>query len=552
VIGLDFGTSTSFIAQSSALRNAIVPLGVQERFLPSIAGISGSDWYLCEDASLLPEKQILRSAKRLITRRKTTALISNGTESVEVHADDVITAILSTIARLSETAFVGLGVEGEVRLGCPAIWQGDQRERYVELATRSGIAVGDNTIIDEPIAAGVAWVSNRLKAGSPVRGKVLVFDMGGGTLDVAVLYVDATPGREPSIAVQAAVGADRAGDSLDDSIARDLADKFAILGLDISSHPQRAELEGWLRAAARKTKIELTTLRESTIVVGHPTVEFPPLVYSREELEDKFAEQISAAMDVVWWALRAALMAQVKSPTSARQHFSPEDARRRTLEELVEPVEAVVLAGGMSNVPIVLETLAQYFGDRVYLGSGNGEDIDDLIALGLAHDGMYERMNLHRPGFDFVLQWEDRDTGESHEQTVYRAYTPLYTDHTVYQTNSTKYKWAPKQGSLPSRGDGLLVVRSLSGDPIDFKLPTKGQRDHLPFHFGHKPAVITLQPNGHVFLRDGVGYESSLRIAQWPVIRGRGNEALVVEPPEDDRGNFARIEALPWHLKPYD
>ena len=116
------------------------------------------------------------------------------------------------------------------RLGCPAMWDGAQRRRLIENALRAGIAVGDNTLIDEPIAAGVAWIVHRTeRMNQSVQGKLLVFDMGGGTLDLAVLDVNASSGDVPEIHVQAATGMGRAGDALDRAIVSDLRQQLETL-----------------------------------------------------------------------------------------------------------------------------------------------------------------------------------------------------------------------------------------------------------------------------------------------------------------------------------
>lgn len=561
--GLDFGTSTTLVSESTPARTAVTPIGRTEKWIPSLVGYDGANVFAGEEALLLPEDQILRSAKRAITLRQPTFTVFDGTGLREVDADEAIVQILRTVAIASEDAFVSLGGAEEVRLGCPAMWEGDQRRRLIRLAKEAGIAVSENTVVDEPIAAGIAWVNRQTRAGTHVRGKLLVFDMGGGTLDVAVLHVDGQPtipgSRRvpPMVSVQSSIGIDRAGDSLDEAMFDDFVEHLRLTGFDLHGHKSATELEGWVRRAARLAKEELSDLEQTTVVVGHPSITMPTFTYTRVELETAFAQQMREAVDLVRLALRSALMAQVKSPQDQRS-MAPDVARSLSDDELFGGVQYVVLAGGMAKIPYVRETLASYFGgDRIWIGAGEdpsrpASDSAEMIALGLSFHEDSDRMNLHRPGFDFVLEWVDPTSGEHAQRVVYDAYSPLYTREQVFSRNSTKYTWKPVLNApLPRRGEGLLTVRALNGERLDFTY----RGDRLPgirMAFGTADFTVTLEPNGRVFWRDGRGREGAVRVAQWPVIRGVKQEAIVIEDlPQDNTGQWS-VESLPWHLKPYD
>jgi molecular chaperone DnaK (HSP70) len=85
------------------------------------------------------------------------------------------------------------------------MWDGPQLKRLLDLAEKAALPVDSSTLVDEPIAAGVAWVSHRFLAyGERPEGRLLVFDMGGGTLDIAVL--DVVGGERPEISVLSALG----------------------------------------------------------------------------------------------------------------------------------------------------------------------------------------------------------------------------------------------------------------------------------------------------------------------------------------------------------
>lgn len=531
VRGVDFGTSTSLVAESTLFQPEIVPLGATTSWLPSVAGLDGSTWYVGEDAGSLPEDQILRSVKRAITNNLDRVSIFNGVKRIDVEADSAIEMILRSIAKKAQDNFVPVDEPGSVRLGCPAMWTGDQRRRLITLANKAGIAVGDNTLIDEPIAAGVAWITEQARRNVPIDGKLLVFDMGGGTLDVAVLSV-VLEESGPSISVQSAIGIDEAGDALDDLIVLDLERKYSDLGIALKGRADYEEIHGWMVRAARDAKIELGTEHETTVVIGYPGYPLPSLAYSRSELEIAFKPQLDRAMASVELALRAGLMSQVGRRGAVSRPMSPSRARSLTLETLRDGVDYVLLAGGMAHVPAIFNRMAEYFpSDQIY-GASAVEEPTETIVRGLAEDQAYERLNLHRPGFDFVITWRDSATDNEREVLVYPAYEPLYTHHTVIHTDSVEYRWTDEHRELQKFGQGQLRVRSVSGEAINFKFAHE-EVPFVPVNFGQSAPVLKLDPSGRVFIRDGNGSVSTMRISQWPVIRGQGSESIQVEDTDE-------------------
>jgi len=545
--GLDFGTSTSLVSESTALAPQVVPIGRTQRWIPTVVAKDGVKWFVGDEASALPESQVIRSIKRVITREQLHVIMTTDSGDVVVDADEAIVEVLRHIGSAAESNMAGLTDHGSVRLGCPAMWTGPQRERLVRLATRAGIAVGDATLIDEPIAAGIAWVNHRLRRGSDVSGNVLVFDMGGGTLDVAVLEVNARQGMTPAISVQAAVGVDEAGDALDELIAAELERKLSETGLDIDSHANASELRAWILADARAAKLELSDLRDVPVVFSYPHASLPNQRYSREELESAFLPQLTRALRTVEWALRAALMVQFVGGHE-RKTLSPRQARQLSMKELAKGIDHVLVMGGMARVPAVVESLGTVFSpEQIYVGID--DDPASAIVLGLAEQASYERLNLHRPGFDFVLEWFDDGSEVPKSCIVYRAYSPLYTPESAINTDSTKFRWDSSGIDLPRKGTAILKVRSIGGTTIAFRFDGREAEGHA-FTFGSRPAFVSLEPNGRVFIRDGAGRESSMRIAQWPVIRGVRHEAVVVVKDHTDKR--AKDPSLVWHQMPYD
>lgn len=551
--GIDFGTSTSFLAESANSRIEIISLGRSKgkNYIPTIAGFDGDSYFVGWDAEHLAAHQIIRSVKRTITRRLNTVPISDGTQTVELSADEVITSVLTRIAEIAEYEFVSLNDPGDIRLGCPAMWDGSQRQRLIERANEAGIPIGENTVIDEPIAAAVAWVTKRVEAGDFIRGKVLVFDMGGGTLDVAVVDAFAEPHREIMLTVQAAVGIDEAGDQLDSQIAQELKDLYSSQGFDFSEHDSE-ELEGWILAAAREAKESLSFADTTTVYVGHPTIQFPTVQYSRDQLETHFRAQLSKAISQVWYCLQTALMTEVKGPSKQRS-LTPSVVAKIPVEDLAKGIDYVVLAGGMAQIPAIRAEFASLFPNAtLWLGDSPADvqtqvDTAELIARGLANGDSYEQMNLHRPGFDFVLEWEDEKTGETQERVIYSAYSPLYSREFAFERDMTKFYWKAKDQGLPTKGSGRIKIRSMNGTSVKLKRE-QVESDYIDFKFGFdvNNSVVTLEPNGRIFVLDTFGHQGELRVGRWPVIRAAGEVSwLIVEPHPQE----SHVHELVWHQK---
>lgn len=536
IVGMDFGTSTSLIAEGAFTGPRTVPLGRATPWIPSIAGVDGGLWYVGDAASDLLDRNIIRSVKRAITRNQTDVTHFDGSDWKQMPADDVILRILGEIRRRALEEFVDL--EGsDVRIGTPAMWTGPQRRRLLDLVSAAGIRTHDGMLVDEPIAAGMAWVSAQLERGVSVEGKLLVIDIGGGTLDVAVMNVEALAGAAtaPSLTVQSSRGVDEAGDALDEAVASALAED---LGVDPEDH------RGWLLEAARRIKVELTDRPVVTSPVYLPDgavhVTFPV-----DRLAQLFEPQLDRMMDLVHAELRAALMTLLPiGHGGPRRAHSPMEARRKSAEEIRGGVDYVLLAGGMSRSQTIVDYVGRYFPpDRIHSGATSTSDPTELIVHGLAQHLDFDRVNMHRPGFDFVLEWQGG------AQILHQAFEPFYDPRALSTIDSVDKIWRPAD-LLPRTGEGWLVLKGLDGRRIPFTIDG-AEAKAVRFDFGDRvrDVVVKFQPNGRLFFRDGRGVERALRIKKWPVIRDRSSETIFMERDENERG---MLHTLVWHQLPYD
>ncbi|MFC6083747.1 Hsp70 family protein [Sphaerisporangium aureirubrum] len=541
-IGVDFGTSTSLVAeQTGRLPVEIVPLGRSTPWLPSLAGYRGPSLLVGEDADDLGPDHVIRSVKRAITENQET--VSAGGRQVD--PDEVIVAVLAEIAKRAATAGHPLDTGQEFRLGCPAMWTGEQRTRLVRLAEKAGMPVAGSALIDEPIAAGVAWVNDRfLRYNERPEGRLLVFDMGGGTLDIAVL--DIVGGANPEISVLSAVGTSQAGDTLDTAIARTFGDELASRGFHLDDMPYPERAKAVLLREAREAKIRLSEVDRYQIVF-RGMGRLPVLTYLREQLEEAFSPQMDVAERLVWAAVREAKMTEqaLRRNGEAGRH-SPVELRALSPVKLAWEIDYVVLVGGMSRVPYVARRIGGLF-PQAQVFDSVGVPADEAIVAGLANTSDYERLNLHRPGFDFVVEWEE--AGRPRQETLYAAHTPLYEGWQAWVLSSLYYEKCGRDFPAPSRGAGRLRVRSISGEYVRMRLDGK-LVDGLPLRFGDQ-VLFRMYSDGRIIIKDGSGHSQYIRVDRWPVIRGRDFAELVLNRvPEkhsggDDQWGYAQKDWAP-------
>jgi actin-like ATPase involved in cell morphogenesis len=522
-VGVDFGTSTTLVAEGRRGRLPLVfPVGTRgTSWLPSVVGVSDKGQLMvAEAASDLPVEQMRRSIKRAITHGQTSVVI----DGVKVAVDDAIRALLHELATRARD---DLDLEpGVVRLGCPAMWTGNQRRRLLEVARSAGLPVDDHTLIDEPIAAGVAWVNSRIaRSGQGVRGQLLVFDMGGGTLDVAVLDVHADLGHDPEISVLSSWGIDEAGDALDEALATELERQLDARGHDIAGLPGAAGVRSVIRQAAKEAKERLSDETDTLVSIRHPEVELPTVPLSQEQVDLAFHGQLTRARSLVWAVLRGAQVTHEVTKT-------PAEIRAVPLESLAIEIDFVLLAGGMARVPSVGRMLAEMF-PRAEVSSDAGVPSDEAIVAGLAETASYERINLHRPPFHFVLEYEGQD-GVERATPVYEAHSPFYPPYQAMQRSSLYYEWRPQRGLLPSIGEGLVSVFTAGGERA--LLSIDGRDGHgFVLRFGPNPPAVLIYPNGRVLIVDGKGGRTEFLVPRWPVIRGKDHAVLYAQKRADSR-----------------
>lgn len=524
-LGLDFGTSTTLLARTRGASGVeVMPLGKAEAWLPSIVGVRrrGDADIVGEEAELLPATQVFRSVKRAITFDEPFARILLPDGELVRKADDIAAGIVGEALRRADWAKAKRKYAG-ARAGCPAMWDREQRSRFLAILSGAGLEVEPSELIDEPIAAAVAWVNKRRVAhGERVTGRLVVFDYGGGTLDIAVCEVQWAADL-PEITVLSCLGVPKAGDILDDSLLSYVREQMK----DDPRYEGTPVQDAAIRREVRFAKEALSTASETVLRLDEYGL--PSLPLTRAELEREFRPQLHEALGSITGALRESRLREKNPP-------SPVELRALDEHALDGTVDFVLLAGGMSRVPVVADALQSRFsGARVETveGSGDGgvQNSQHLVVAGLIHDPTaYDRLNLHRPGFNLRVEWR-RGRDPWGGETMYHAHTSLYSAADISSGNfSPNHRSEFRVPHDVRASEARLVVTSQTGELLTLLLDGK-VHDSLPMSriFGGSDLSLNLYVTGKILLKVN-GHEENfslgageLRMERWQVIRGSGS-----------------------------
>ena len=249
VIGIDLGTSNSATAVMERDRPVIIPSAegstLGGKAFPSYVAFTKDGQRLVGEparrqASVNPEGTIMAAKRKMGTDHRFKV------HGKEYTPQQISAFILQKIKQDAE-AYLGDKVE-EVVITCPAYFDDNQRQATKDAGEIAGLKV--LRIINEPTAACLAYGLE--KAGK--EQKIMVFDLGGGTLDVTILEMWAEGGFE----VKATSGDTQLGGTDMDRVLIDyIAETFKKdSGIDVRKDPMAMQR---IREAAEKAKIELSS-----------------------------------------------------------------------------------------------------------------------------------------------------------------------------------------------------------------------------------------------------------------------------------------------------
>src|SRR5436189_256365 len=368
VIGIDLGTTNSCVAVMEGKTPKVIENAEGMRTTPSIVAFTDDGERLVgqpakRQAVTNPERTFF-AIKRLIGRtyddpmtQKDKGLVpykiiraSNGDAWVEADGKQYSPSQISafTLQKMKETAESHLGQPvTQAVITVPAYFNDAQRQATKDAGRIAGLEV--LRIINEPTAAALAYGMDKRKSGT-----IAVYDLGGGAFDVSVLEIG-----DGVFEVKATNGDTfLGGEDFDQRVIAYLADEFKKeQGIDLRNDKLALQR---LKEAAEKAKIELSNAKETEINLPFITADATGTNHllikpSRAKLESLFDDLIQRTLE----PCRAAL----------------KDAGLQAGQ-----IDEVILVGGMTRMPKVIEVVKQFFGRE----PARNVNPDEVVAVGAA------------------------------------------------------------------------------------------------------------------------------------------------------------------------
>lgn len=369
IVGIDLGTTNSVVAVMEGGQPKVIPAADTGRNItPSVVEpIKNLVGDVAKRQMILNPKNTVYSSKRLMGRRvddsevtRTVKMVpfkivpgKNKSAAIEVEGkvftpQEIGAKVLTKLKKDAE-AYLGEEVTQAV-ITVPAYFDDAQRTATKQAGEIAGLKV--ERIINEPTAAALAYGLDKKNA-----HKIAVYDLGGGTFDISILELG-----DGVFEVKATNGDTHlGGDDFDEKIVDYIVDEFKKEnGVDLRLDTQALQR---VRDAAEKAKIELSATTE--IEINQPYItqrDSQPLhltmKLTRAKLESLVGELIENTMNPVRAALKDAKL----------------DAKE---------IDEIVLVGGMTRMPKVVETVKALFGKE----PNKSVNPDEVVAIGAAIQG---------------------------------------------------------------------------------------------------------------------------------------------------------------------
>jgi len=369
VIGIDLGTTNSCVAIMDGKDAKVIENSEGARTTPSIVGFTDDERLVGQPAkrqAVTNPENTLFAVKRLIGRRIDDPMVEkdkdmvpysivdegNGDAWVEVdkkkYSPSQISAFI--LQKMKETAESYLGQDvSQAVITVPAYFNDAQRQATKDAGKIAGLEV--LRIINEPTAAALAYGLDK-EGGKTIA----VFDLGGGTFDISILEIDDGLFEVKSTNGDTFLG----GEDFDMRIVDYLASEFKKeSGVDLKSDKMALQR---LKEAAEKAKIELSS--QSQTEINQPFISMDP--------------KTSQPLHMVIKLTRAKLESLV-SDLIARS-LKPCQAALKDADLSKTEIDEVVLVGGMTRMPKVIEEVTKFFGKEPH----KGVNPDEVVAMGAA------------------------------------------------------------------------------------------------------------------------------------------------------------------------
>jgi molecular chaperone DnaK len=371
VIGIDLGTTNSCVAVMEGSDARVIENAEGARTTPSmIAFTEGGERLVGQSAkrqAVTNPENTVSAIKRLIGRgfddpltKKDMGLVpykivkaDNGDAWVQLDGQKYSPSQISAfiLQKMKETAerFLGEPVTQAV-ITVPAYFNDSQRQATKDAGKIAGLEV--LRIINEPTAAALAYGLEKKGAGT-----IAVYDLGGGTFDISVLEIGDGVFEVKSTNGDTFLG----GEDFDKKIIDYLADEFKKEhGIDLRSDKLALQR---LKEGAEKAKIELSSSMQTEVNLPFITAD----ASGPKHLNIKLT--------------RAKLEALVDD--LIQRTVGPCKAALRDAGVTAGEIDEVILVGGMTRMPKVIETVKNFFGREPH----KGVNPDEVVAVGAAIQG---------------------------------------------------------------------------------------------------------------------------------------------------------------------
>lgn len=368
IIGIDLGTTNSAVAYLLAGKPEIIANKEGNRTTPSVVAINKKGERLVGQVAqrqrVVNAENTIYAIKRLMGRRFTDKevqkdlgvmpykIVNNkGNAAVEingkVYSPEEISAMVLAKIKADAESYLGHPVT-EAVITVPAYFDDSQRQATKDAGKIAGLEV--KRIVNEPTAAALAYGLEK-----NADEKIVVFDLGGGTFDVSILELGDGVFEVKSTNGDTHLG----GEDFDNRIVRHFIDEFKNeTGIDLSS--DKAAMQR-LKDEAEKAKKELSTTTEYEASLPFITADASgPKHFETTLTRAKLEELCADLLDRLAIPCRKAM----------------DDAG-------VKPSELghVVLVGGMTRMPAVIEKAKEIFGKEPMAGVNPDEVVADGAAI---------------------------------------------------------------------------------------------------------------------------------------------------------------------------
>ena len=369
VIGIDLGTTNSCVAIMDGSQPRVIENAEGARTTPSIVAFSDNEKLVGQPAkrqAVTNPTNTVFGVKRLIGRRVDDSNLEkdkknlpfnvidggNGDAWVEAQGEKYSPSQISAfiLQKMKETAEGYLGEEvSQAVITVPAYFNDAQRQATKDAGKIAGLEV--LRIINEPTAAALAYGLDKNESKT-----IAVYDLGGGTFDVTILEIDDGLFEVKSTNGDTFLG----GEDFDMRIVNYLADEFKKEnGVDLTKDKMALQR---LKEAAEKAKIELSSA-------------------SQTEINQPFISMDSSTGQPLHMVIKLTI-AKLESLVSdlIKASIKPCQAALKDAGLSTSDIDEIVLVGGMTRMPKVMEEVTKFFGKEPH----KGVNPDEVVAMGAA------------------------------------------------------------------------------------------------------------------------------------------------------------------------